>query len=250
MCTLSLDGEHNGPTSTARTEYDQCADTHTARDEGRTEGEDYTKATNRRRLAYARRSGKKRSRPIHRQTPGPKRRLKRLRFTALPSSSEESENNDSDISTYTAPKSSKTSMTGPEADEQSRRSPTRTAVVYQQQSWEGVIMDEKYTKQGRGRPRKQYLIQWEPSWVDAAHLNAPELTRNWNEKVIWALNQCLCRSINYWFVFAYLFSGDWIVISSNSRIWFFLVCNSWVRNPKLGKPFLSFFSWIKFHNHS
>ncbi len=28
------------------------------------------------------------------------------------------------------------------------------------------------------RPCKQYLIQWEPSWVDAGRLTAPELLQN------------------------------------------------------------------------
>jgi hypothetical protein len=29
-------------------------------------------------------------------------------------------------------------------------------VIYEQQSWEGEIIDERDMKQGRGRPRKQY----------------------------------------------------------------------------------------------
>ena len=56
------------------------------------------------------------------------------------------------------------------------------AVIYEQQSWEGLIIDERDTKQGRGRPRKQYLIQWKPSWVDGSRLTASELVRIWREK--------------------------------------------------------------------
>jgi len=33
-----------------------------------------------------------------------------------------------------------------------------------------------------GRPRKQYFVRWEPSWVDAGYLTAPELLLNWKEK--------------------------------------------------------------------
>lgn len=51
-----------------------------------------------------------------------------------------------------------------------------------QQSWEGEIIKERDTKHGRGRPRKQYLVRWKPSWVDGARLTAPELLQNWKEK--------------------------------------------------------------------
>ena len=59
---------------------------------------------------------------------------------------------------------------------------SRMAVIYEQQSWEGEIIDERNTKQGRGRPRKQYLIRWKSSWVDGGRLIASDLVRNWKEK--------------------------------------------------------------------
>ena len=56
------------------------------------------------------------------------------------------------------------------------------AVIYKQQSWEGEIVDERDTKQGRGRPRKQYLVRWKTSWVDGSQLTASELVQIWREK--------------------------------------------------------------------
>ena len=61
---------------------------------------------------------------------------------------------------------------------------SRMAVIYEQQSWEGEIIDERNTKQGRGRPRKQYLIRWKSSWVDGGRLIASDLVRNWREKKV------------------------------------------------------------------
>ena len=58
----------------------------------------------------------------------------------------------------------------------------RMTVIYEQQSWEGEIIDERDTKQGRGRPRKQYLVRWKPSWVDGGRLTAPGLMQNWRAK--------------------------------------------------------------------
>ncbi|MCJ1459584.1 hypothetical protein MMC28_009963 [Mycoblastus sanguinarius] len=43
------------------------------------------------------------------------------------------------------------------------RSTSRLAIVYEQQSWRGEIIKERNAKQGRGRPRKQYLIRWKQS---------------------------------------------------------------------------------------
>jgi len=57
-------------------------------------------------------------------------------------------------------------------------------VIYERQIWEGEILNEREVKQGRGRPRKQYLIQWEPSWVEAGRLTAPELLRKWKLKIL------------------------------------------------------------------
>jgi hypothetical protein len=53
-----------------------------------------------------------------------------------------------------------------------RRPIPKTAVIYERESWAGGIIDEREIKQGRGRPRKQYLIS---SWVDGARLKASEL---------------------------------------------------------------------------
>ncbi len=47
---------------------------------------------------------------------------------------------------------------------------------------EGEMVQERDVKQGRGRPRKQYLVQWKQSWVDSARLAAPELLQSWREK--------------------------------------------------------------------
>ena len=55
------------------------------------------------------------------------------------------------------------------------------AVVFEQQRWRGKIINERHVKQGRGRPRKQYLIDWEPSWVDSGRLGAPGLIEDWEE---------------------------------------------------------------------
>lgn len=69
------------------------------------------------------------------------------------------------------------------AGPQSNRCPIpKTTVIYERQSWAGQIIDGREVKQGRGRPRKQYLIRWEPSWVDGARLNAPELLQSWRER--------------------------------------------------------------------
>ncbi len=59
---------------------------------------------------------------------------------------------------------------------------SRMAIIYEQQSWEGEIVDERDMKQGRRRPRKQYLVRWKSSWVDGGRLTAPGLVENWKEK--------------------------------------------------------------------
>ena len=40
---------------------------------------------------------------------------------------------------------------------------SRMAVIYEQQSWEGEIINERDMKQGHGRPHKQHLVPREPS---------------------------------------------------------------------------------------
>ena len=62
----------------------------------------------------------------------------------------------------------------------SRTAPPRTSrVVFEQQRWEGEIIDERRVGLGPGRPRVQFLIKWEPSWVDKGRLAAPALIENW-----------------------------------------------------------------------
>ncbi len=63
---------------------------------------------------------------------------------------------------------------------QSSSSP-RTA-VYEQQRWEGKIIDERDAKQGRGRPRKKYRVRWEDSWTDGARLTTSGLMQDWRER--------------------------------------------------------------------
>jgi len=145
---------------------------------------------------------KKRSRSSMQKDPFPKRRLKRRRSSSPASSSEETETEDeSNFSSYTPSKPyniSTAQSTSSQAilaenaskddkikfvnEEQNRRSTSRTTVIYEQQRWEGKIVDERDVKQGRGRPRKQYFVQWKPSWVDAGRLTAPGLVQNWKEK--------------------------------------------------------------------
>ncbi len=136
------------------------------------------------------------------------RRAKRRRLASPLSSDEEAETEpESDTSSYAPelcrtstlrPSSSSSSSSSssplsigrqrePSADDaleganrRSKRRPlSRTAVVYQRQCWEGVIVQEREVKQGRGRPLKQYLVKWKKSWVYGASLKAPELLQNW-----------------------------------------------------------------------
>ena len=59
---------------------------------------------------------------------------------------------------------------------------SRAAVIYEQQSREGEIINERDMKQGHGRPHKQHLVLWEPSWVNGSRLHRSRLDRNWREK--------------------------------------------------------------------
>ena len=121
---------------------------------------------------------------------------KHRRFSSPLSSDEETEMGDeSDISSYkphhildSRPNPShSTNLEGDTNDDGRGELPygrsdpglrARMAVIYERQSWEGEIIDEKDVKQGRGRPRKQYLVRWKSSWVDGARLTAPELLQN------------------------------------------------------------------------
>ncbi|KAL8696688.1 MAG: hypothetical protein Q9201_007534 [Fulgogasparrea decipioides] len=141
-----------------------------------------------------------------------KRRVKRRRFSSPLSSDEETETGtEPDISSYPPAKlyrisnlrsSSSPLPVGRErapkpddalegANGKSKRRPlSRTAVVYKQQCWEGEILQERDVKQERGRPRKQYLVRWEQSWVDGTSLTAPELLRDWREKKVSSKRKC------------------------------------------------------------
>lgn len=72
----------------------------------------------------------------------------------------------------------------------SRRPKSRIAVclrltelkIYDQQSRKGKVVDESGAKQGCGRPRRQYRVYWEDSYIDGARLAAPGLLQNWRER--------------------------------------------------------------------
>jgi len=65
---------------------------------------------------------------------------------------------------------------------QSSRRPISKTIIYKRQSWAKKIINKKKIKQGRGKPRKQYLIRWEPFWVNDNRFTAPELLQNWKKK--------------------------------------------------------------------
>ena len=129
------------------------------------------------------------------EKPRVKRRLKRRRFSSPLSSDEKSATGDeSDISSYRSSRPhhcSNSRLTsshligfgGDTSDKmESVGERSRMAIIYEQQSWEGEIVDERDMKQGRGRLRKQYLVRWKSSWVDGGRLTAPGLVDNWKEK--------------------------------------------------------------------
>jgi len=143
-------------------------------------------------------STKKKGRSTAGERPPLQRRSKRRRFSSPLSSDDETESDDeSVISRYTPSKPYNVStrptlslLSRSEGDvsngkvelagsQSSRRPIPKTTVIYERQSWAGEIIDEREVKQGRGKPRKQYLIQWEPSWVDGARLTVPESLQNW-----------------------------------------------------------------------
>ena len=126
-----------------------------------------------------------------------KRRVKHRRFSSPLSSNEDTAIGDeSDISSYTSSRPHRpsrpqptsfnsTDLQGDTCHDSKMKvvdEPSHMAVIYEQQSWEREIVDERDMKQGRGRPRKQYLVRWKPSWVDGGHLAAHGLVENWREK--------------------------------------------------------------------
>ena len=131
------------------------------------------------------------------EKPRKKRRTKRHLFSSrLYSDAETGTGDESDISSYTPSKpchiskprptsSHLTSLQGDTGDDGVMDlvgGGSQMAVIYEQQSWKGKIVQERDVKQGHGRPRKQYLIQWEQSWVYGGRLTAPELLQSWREK--------------------------------------------------------------------
>lgn len=154
---------------------------------------------------------KKRCRPVTGKKPSLKRCITHRHFSSPLLSDEETETEDeSNISSYASIKSQHLSLSSPTpshltgfegdtsdddtmdfADEQSdRRRSSQMAVVYKQQSWEEEIVDERKAKQGRERPRKQYLIWWKPSWVDGGRLTAPELLQSWRKTKVSSKRRC------------------------------------------------------------
>lgn len=128
-----------------------------------------------------------------------KRRIKRRRFSSRLSSDEQIETGDEfNISSYTSVKlhhrwnlSSFQSTDFDEdasddamkcKDEHSNESLISRTAVYEQQRWEGKIIDGRDAKQGRGRPRKKYRVRWEDSWTDGARLTASGLMQERRER--------------------------------------------------------------------
>ena len=142
---------------------------------------------------------KKRHRPSAREKSFRKRGTKRHRFSSPFSSDLETDTGEeSDYSIYKPskahdvfkirPASSRSISLEEDATKYDKMKVagerSRMAIIYEQQSWEGEIIDERNTKQGRGRPRKQYLVRWKSSWVDGGRLIASDLVRSWKEKKV------------------------------------------------------------------
>ena len=68
------------------------------------------------------------------------------------------------------------------SDDEDEGSWTPPTIIYEQQSWEGKIIDEKEMRIGRGKPRKLYRVRWKSSWVDERELGASGLVYNWRVK--------------------------------------------------------------------
>ncbi|MCJ1473158.1 hypothetical protein MMC13_001809 [Lambiella insularis] len=132
-----------------------------------------------------------------------KRLIKRRRFSSPLSSDEETETRDeSDTTSYIPRKPHHILTRGPTpshptgldggisnhnaldvaSGELDRRLVSRTAVIYEQQSWEREIIHERDVKQRRGRPRKEYLVEWKRSWMPTGRLTAPGLLESWKAK--------------------------------------------------------------------
>lgn len=139
---------------------------------------------------------KKRGRPAACEKSFRRRGMRRHRFSSPFSSDLEIETNeDSDYSNYTPskahnilkPRLASSRSIDLEKDTNDDKiefadERSRMTVIFEQQSWEGEIIDERDSKQGRGRPRKQYLVRWKSSWVDGGRLIAPTLMQNWRKE--------------------------------------------------------------------
>ncbi len=145
-------------------------------------------------------STKKRGRSTTGERPRSQRRTRPRRFSSPPSDDETVSEGESVIGRCTpskpyqisTPRPTLSRLSGSEGDvsnakmelagsRSNRRPIPKTTVIYERQSWAGEIIGERAVKQGRGRPRKQYLIQWEPSWTDAGRLTVPRLVHTWKE---------------------------------------------------------------------
>ena len=142
------------------------------------------------------RSRKKRCRSTACEKSSRKRGMKCRRLSSPPPSDEEPQTGEKSdcchympstthhISKLRLASSHLTGLVGDTSDDgkmESAGGRSRMAIIYEQQCWEGEIIDERDMKQGRGRPRKQYLVRWKPSWVDGGRLTAPGLVHNWRE---------------------------------------------------------------------
>jgi hypothetical protein len=128
---------------------------------------------------------KKRGQSTAAERPPLQRRIKRCRFSS-PRSDDETESEGELVIGRCTPFKPYQILTPRPTSSRSSRSEgdvsNNKTVIYEQQSWEGEIINKREVKQGRGRPRKQYRIQWEPSWVEAGRLTAPELLQKWKGK--------------------------------------------------------------------
>ena len=130
------------------------------------------------------RSTKKRCLSATEKKPPLKRLIKRRRFSSPLSSDEETETWDKSSTTSYAPfkphhtltlrptPSHSTGLKGGISNhnaldfaggQSDRRLASQTTVILEQQSWEGEIITERDVKQGRSRPRKEFLIEWKRS---------------------------------------------------------------------------------------
>ena len=118
--------------------------------------------------------------------PTKKRCSRRHLFPSRLSDAEIGTGEESDISNYTSskprhiskPRPTSSHLTSLEGD----TSDDGATVIYKRQSWKGKIIQEKEVKQGRGRPHKENLVQWEQSWIDRGCFTTPKMLQSWTER--------------------------------------------------------------------